>query len=259
MPEGPQVKRTGNMIADFVGSQIIEIPIYPQSKRDFTLELPVTIEKVETKGKNIYIYLSNGRVLYNHMLMWGKRALGCESLSGRKHLNTCFKTTKGDLGYYGGGVLKFVSLGEAQKIKAKLGPDMIVARSATEAFALLSLSELTIGEALLSQELLSGVGNIYKSEALFAARLNPFRITNTLTIEEKERLYDFLHHQMVKDITYPGIVTTTPELLEAGYRRYVYRRYHQPCLVCGVKVERVLQGVMQRSTYYCSTCQVVNL
>lgn len=254
MPEGPQVKRAGNMIASHIGHQLISI-IHPASREPWGLDLPVLIKDVQTVGKNLFIHLESDQVIYNHMLMWGSWRAGCDVR--KKRLNTCFKTSKGGLGYYGGGILKLIMATEATQLQSKLGPDIMTAKTAEAAFTKLRQSKLPIGEALLSQELVAGVGNIYKSEGLFAARLNPECRADQVTAVEYERLFRFLHAQMLADVKRAGaITTTTKELAASGTRNFVYRRMGQACVLCGTKIKRIYQGKnLPRSTYFCPQCQ----
>lgn len=255
MPEGPQVRRAGTLIAAHVGHTITSIT-HPPSRKAWELDLPVKIEDVEVIGKNIFITLANGSIIYNHMLMWGSWRATCE-VTGKKRLNTCFTTSQGCLGYFGGGILKLISAGEADAIRKRLGGDIMQASNAPAAFKKVRTSTLPIGEALLAQELVAGIGNIYKSEGLFAAKIHPLRPTNSLSPAEYRRLFAFLQTQMTADIKRTGsITTTTAELIKRGIRNFVYRRWHQPCVMCGTKVERIYQGQrLQRSTYFCPRCQ----
>lgn len=255
MPEGPQVRRTGQLIESYVGSRVISIE-HPKSRKPWDLLLPQSITGVEVVGKNIFIYLENHQIIYNHMLMWGSWRPGCEAI-GAKRLNTCFTTTKGRLGYFGGGILRLMNVREAATLRTRIGPDIMTAQNQAEAFARLAASPAPIGEALLSQELVAGVGNIYKSEGLFAAKLHPLRGANAITPKEFERLFAFLQPQMLADVKRPGpITTTTSAMIKAGKRTFVYRRYHQPCVICATKIERIYQGEqLRRSTYFCPRCQ----
>ena len=258
MPEGPQVKRLGRLIESFKCREILEIRHPPGSKKRLDIQLPNHIVSVDVKGKNIFVSLASGQILYNHMLMWGRWCESCDPLCGKKRLSTCIHFDEGVLGYYGGGILKTITIEEASEIKGRLGPDIIEEAGQRKAMAKLVASGEPIGEALLSQSLLAGVGNIYKSEAMFVARLNPFQAATSLSKVEQRNLFRFLHTQMSHDVVHPGIITTSSELLAKGYRRYVYKRFHQPCLVCGTKIERVYQGKMPRSTYFCPLCQHVS-
>jgi endonuclease VIII len=219
--------------------------------------MPNGIEHIEVKGKNIFIYLTGGEIIYNHMLMWGWWLPTIEPVS-KKRLNTAFMFSDGStLGYFGGGTIKVITKAEADKLKAGLGIDILDAATAEEAFAQVAKSELPIGQAVLEQGLISGIGNVYKSEGLFIGRVNPLRSANQVTPKEYERIFSFLQPQMRADIKRPGkMITTTKEAAKAGKWNFVYRRYHQACLMCNTKIERIYQGTrLVRSTYYCPNCQ----
>lgn len=258
MPEGPQVKRTGNVIARFIGQEIHAVRHAPSRKIPLPITLPATIEAVEVVGKNIFARLNTGEILYNHMLMWGSWRTTCEYAGPKpKRLNTCFVFSDGCLGYFGGGVLKILTEAEAAVIKNRLGPDVMNVKDWQTAFARAQASPLPIGEVLLSQELVAGIGNIYKSEGLFASRVHPLRSADQLKDTEWAKLYAFLWPQMIADVGRSGPISTTPvNLRKAGTRNFVYRRWHQPCLWCSTKIERIYQGSgLKRSTYWCPRCQ----
>lgn len=262
MPEGPQVRRTGNMIGTFAGYSLLDINAKSVNK-DFTPLLSAEMEKIEVKGKHIFIHFDNNLILHNHMLMWGKWDLGDEPMSGRKYLSTTFTFQSGNktgkISYYGGGVLKIITPAEMEKIKEQLGPDIMLSKREKPAFIKLRNSSLPIGEAIMEQKLISGIGNIYKSEGLFLSRLNPFKSVSKLTDNDFKKLFGVLHKQMIKDLTQPGIITVTPAKIKKGFKRYVYKRYHQKCLICGNKIERIYQGKqLPRSTYFCPYCQNVD-
>ena len=254
MPEGPQVRYIGNMIEQFVGAEITSVT-HPPSRVPWELALPTSLARVEVVGKNIFINLSDGQIIYNHLLMWGWWLPA--RTHPRKRVNTIFETNKGPLGYFGGGIIKLVSSLEAGQIKAKLGPDIMQSDSAEAAFAKVRSHALPIGEALLDQTLVAGIGNIYKSEGLFAARINPVIPAHNLATRQYDRLFTFLKAQMMADVTRRGkITTTTLEAQKAGHYNFVYRRLGQPCLFCGTLITRIYQGQkLPRSTYYCPKCQ----
>lgn len=251
MPEGPQVRRVGTMIAGYAGRDLLRIE-HPRSRPPWALELPVRITEVRTHGKNTFIHLSDEQVIYNHMLMWGSWRTTATT-DGRKRLNTAFYFGDGTaLGYYGGGILKLIDQAEEERILAKLGPDVLDTPPAQIA-ARLGGSAKPAGEALLDQSLVAGVGNIYKSEALFAARIHPLQALNTLDTLRLARLSEWLCRQMSLDVKRGGIITTPANLARQGIRRFVYRRSGRPCLFCETVIERIEQG--GRSTYFCPRCQ----
>ncbi|MBW4061451.1 hypothetical protein HJC99_02690 [Candidatus Saccharibacteria bacterium] len=70
MPEGPQARQVANLIQKHVGEMLVAIR-HPASRIPWDIKLPTVISRVETKGKNIFVYLESGQIIYNHMLMWG--------------------------------------------------------------------------------------------------------------------------------------------------------------------------------------------
>jgi endonuclease VIII len=253
MPEGPQVRAMGNLIGSFAGRQITQID-HPKSRQPWDIKLPVLLESVEVVGKNIFIHLGNGQVIYNHMLMWGWW-YPTHNRIGKKRLNTAFYfDNNSSLGYFGGGILKLIDSFEADSLRDKIGPELMASRDWSAAFAKVRASSKPIGEALLEQSLVAGIGNIYKSEGLFVARINPILPACTVGESGYARLFDFLRRQMLSDVKRRGpIITTTSEAAKAGQRNFVYRRRNQPCLLCGTKIVRIMQQT--RSTYFCPHCQ----
>ena len=111
---------------------------------------------------------------------------------------------------------------------------------------------------LLNGRLVTGVGNIYASEALFRARVRPRRAARSLTLAECSRLAAAIRRVLAAAIRVGG--TTLRDYLGAdgnpGYfrqRLYVYERAGLPCRRCRTPIRRIAQG--QRSTYYCPQCQ----
>jgi len=129
----------------------------------------------------------------------------------------------------------------------QLGPDVAAADfDAGAAVAQLrSRPELEVGVALLAQNLLAGLGNVFKSEVCFAARVNPFRRVETLSIAEVASLVEHARRLMTRSVT-------------AGSRGRlsVYGRRGETCRVCGSAIESRKQGEDARVTFWCPVCQM---
>lgn len=111
---------------------------------------------------------------------------------------------------------------------------------------------------LLRQDRLVGIGNIYASEILHAARIAPFRAVGSLDDGELRRLHAAIGKVLLRAISYNG--TTFSDFqdsrgVEGGFGRLlaVYDREGRPCRRCRAPVRRVVQG--QRSTFHCAGCQ----
>lgn len=108
----------------------------------------------------------------------------------------------------------------------------------------------TIGEALLDQRVAAGIGNVYKSETLFAERVDPTTPVGELSPAQLRAIFERAHQLMRANLDRPGPRRTTAQ----GYA--VYRRGRRPCPTCDTPITRITQGIDQpRSTYYCPACQ----
>jgi formamidopyrimidine-DNA glycosylase len=154
--------------------------------------------------------------------------------------------------------------GEPEKLLAKLGPEPLGEQfTATGLAAQLKGRKASIKALLLDQTLAAGVGNIYADEALFRAGIHPARAGGGLTLAECERLA-----AAVATVLAEGIAAAGSSLGTSGLQNYsrpggqtggfqdehrVFRRTGQPCVACGVPIERIV--LSQRSTHFCPHCQ----
>jgi endonuclease VIII len=121
-----------------------------------------------------------------------------------------------------------------------------------------------IGIVLLRQDVLAGVGNVFKSEICFVLRLSPFRKVATLSRQEAAEIVAtakrLLAANVLEDsgdriVTYRGGHRRTTQSADPEASLWVYRRNGEPCRRCGTLIERCLQGPDARSTYWCPQCQ----
>ncbi len=117
---------------------------------------------------------------------------------------------------------------------------------------------LPIKTVLLDQEIISGLGNIYADEVLFASKINPLKKAGELNSEECERIIKTSKEILLKAIADGGttIKSYTSSLGVIGnYQNYlkVHKKENQPCSLCGNLIKRIKVG--GRSTYFCEKCQ----
>ena len=119
-------------------------------------------------------------------------------------------------------------------------------------------SRVAIKTWLMDQKRVVGVGNIYASEALFRARIDPRRLANTLTLPQAKRLHAAIREVLQEAIDFRG--TTLLDYRDASgqpgefsRRLRVYDRKGEPCTACEAPIRRVVQG--GRSTFFCPRCQ----
>ena len=114
---------------------------------------------------------------------------------------------------------------------------------------------LPIGVAIMDQRAMAGVGNVYKSEVLFIRRISPFRPVAELTDADLVGLVAESHKLLV--LNRGNAIRRTKFGLDSADRLWVYGRSGSPCQVCGTTIKMLRQGTEGRSTYYCTTCQMV--
>ncbi|GMA26568.1 formamidopyrimidine-DNA glycosylase [Luteimicrobium album] len=177
---------------------------------------------------------------------------------------------------------------EARAVVERLGPDPIrwgdAARAGTEPdphddpqrfVDAVRRSRTPVGARLMDQSVVAGVGNIYRAEVLYRARLDPFRPGSSVPVEDLRAVWDDLVELMLDGVRTGAIVTTLPEdrvpggttgrhrvrqnsdavpgAVPSDASFYVYHREGLPCRVCGNPV--LVREVAGRNLYSCATCQ----
>jgi len=220
------------------------------------------IERVEATGKHLEIGWDDGVVLHTHMRMTGSWHLyrtGERWRKSTKQMRVVIEVPGWQAVCFG------APLVETYRAKAlsrhpglgSLGPDLARADAdidaCVERMARFSDVETTIGDALLDQRIACGVGNVYKSETLWACKVSPFTLVASLPpslrhdiLQEAARLLQ-ANLEEVRRVTVQG----TREGLA------VYGRFGKPCLRCGTPIEVRRHGEQARVTYWCPSCQVV--
>lgn len=233
-----------------------------------------TVERVEARGKWCLIFFSGDLILLTHMRMsgsWHIYKTGERwqvARSAMRIVITCGNVQA--VGFY-------IPVAEFHTVRSlerntkvsQLGLDVLATTyGVDEAVGALREHARThpdaeIGNGLLNQHVLAGIGNVYKSEVLFAAGVNPFRAMRTLNDSELERIAELAGRYMQANVsegrgegivTYTGARRTTGAM-EQGSRLWVYRRQGQECRRCGAIIEMRRQGAGARSTYWCPSCQ----
>ncbi len=220
---------------------------------------------VEARGKHLAMRFDDGHVLLTHMRMTGSWHIYRPGERWWLPEHTArvvieVEASKGDEALvavcFAAPVVRLVRAAEAERDLARLGPDVVA-----EAFApddavtgLRALGgERAIGEALLEQRALAGIGNVYKSEVLFAEKISPFSRIADLDDATLTALVARARVLMRRNLASAERRTTTSGLASSRYA--VYGRSKRPCPRCGAPIVRVVQGRDARSTYYCPRCQ----
>lgn len=254
MPEGDTIFRTARTLGRALTGRVVtrfetQLPKLARIDEDTPLA-GRTVERVEATGKWLFIYFSGDLMLLTHMLMsgsWHIYRLGEPWQRPRVQMRAAIYTEPYVAVAFQVPIAEFhtaATLARRRNVR-DLGPDVLAGTfdAAATMAQLRSRPDLEIGVALLTQSLLAGLGNIFKSEVCFAARVHPFRTVGTLSIEELSSL-----------------VANARKLLNASavtgrLQPAVYRRNGEPCRICGTAILSRKQGLDARTTFWCPECQ----
>lgn len=241
MPELPEVEILVRQLAPRLrGRSLTQVEV-----RDAKLKLPRNLAGrrilgVSRRGKNIIIALNDSRYLLVHLRMTGwfeftppaRYRMALHIGDGAVYFDDSRRL----------GVVEVVSPEKLHRVFSKLGPDPLARGFVLKLFK----TSRPVKVVLLDQSIVAGIGNIYASESLWRARINPRRAADRLSGAELKHLQR-------------GIVTSLRKAVGYGPRIFevqqfaVYERAGQPCRRCDARIRRIVQA--QRSTYFCPQCQ----
>ena len=286
MPEGHTVHRLANAFCDvFVGHVLAASS--PQGR--FAEGAAVLDGKrllgAEAWGKQMFLRFEGEVWLRVHLGMYGmwrfdgpglagvgrrSRGEAAQDEDGRPvprgvvRLRLASATHIGDLS--GPSVCALQSPAEKAATVAAIGPDPLRAGSRpSRAWAIISQSKMAIGQLLMRQDVIGGIGNIYRAELLFRARIEPHRPGHDLGKAQFEALWRDARALLRDGVRDGAIITTRPEDRPTGVpvvgrrmrrdaRSYVAFRNGEPCRICGNKVR--MEAMAGRKLYWCPVCQV---
>lgn len=253
MPEGDTIHRAARTLEKAVGGKAITKATI--AGEDLAGRV---IDRVEARGKHLLVRFDDGRTLHTHMQMdgswhiyrpgekWQRPAFAARAvIETADWIAVCFDAPLVELVH-----------GTPDLVRA-LGPDLLAESFDADA-ALARLreqSELPIGEAIMRQRLVAGIGNVYKSECLFLERVDPFVRTGDLGDDVLRAILGRARTLMRQNLS--GRSRTTRRRLR-GSRVWVYGRSGRACFECGEAIRMRRQGDAGRSTYYCPQCQRVS-
>jgi formamidopyrimidine-DNA glycosylase len=271
MPELPEVESTRRGIErEADGKRILELRIYDHRLRwPIEGQMPARlagqrIVAVGRRAKYLLLHLERGTMIL-HLGMSGSLRILPGQSARLKHdqfdllLDSGLSLRLNDPRRFGS--LHYTTEDpEQHKLLRSLAPEPLEAKFDTDYLHRITRTRrAAIKQVLMNGRLVTGVGNIYASEALFRARISPRRAARRLSRAECARLVRSVRGALNAAIRAGG--TTLRDYVgtdgNPGYfrqRLYVYERAGRRCRVCGTAVRRIKQG--QRSTYYCPGCQL---
>jgi endonuclease-8 len=243
MPEGDALHRAARRLQVLVGQQLeVETPHPRAAVKQLAPRLDgLRLEHVEAIGKNLLLSFEGGLVLRSHLRMKGRWLVLRRDapIFGRPWL-----VLRGD--EYVGAMFNGAILELDRGIAQRLGPDILAEPPDYDTMVERLHAEnpqRQVGDALLDQRLVAGIGNLWKAESLWQARVSPWRRLAEVTDPELRATLEAAHRLM------RGRLDGAPGSAQ------VYRRKGRPCRRCGTAVKSWPQGDDARMAYWCPECQ----
>jgi endonuclease-8 len=259
MPEGDTIHRTAGTLQRWLAGRTITAASSRKVALDAASLVGDRVDAVDARGKHLLVRLASGRVVHTHQGMrgsWHVYRAGERWQRPTVQAGLVIETGQRVAVCFNAPTIELLTEAAARRhpVLVDLGPDLIdpsadVAEILRRAAKL--SNRVTIGELLLDQRVLAGIGNVYRSEVLWEHRLHPATALAEVDPEQLEAL-----------------VRTAAELLrknarpEAAARREfgpggprVYRRTGKPCRRCATPIVSALLATHARRAYWCPRCQ----
>jgi endonuclease-8 len=245
MPEGDSLHRAARRLQVLVGRRVeVETPHPRAAVKGLAQRLDGRkLEHVDAVGKNLLLTFEGGLVLRSHLRMNGRWRVERRRAgrSGKPWL--VLRGDEYEAVLWNGAVLELVR----EDPTRRLGPDIL--REPPDYGAMLARlraepQERAVGDALLDQRLVAGIGNVWKAESLWEARVSPWRRLEEVGDGDLRAVLEAAHALMRTSLD-----GTRPP-------RHVYRRAGRACPRCGGVARSAPQGDHARTAYWCPGCQV---
>jgi len=257
MPEGDTIHFLAGRIRAVLEGRVPEAVLTPQPRHRFDgwpeRLAGRRLSAVDSHGKHLFLRFAGGLTLHSHLRMTGSWDVYREGQRWRRSRGRAWLVMRcggSEVVQFDGPVLELMSDARARSQPAlrALGQDVLADRFDEHEF----LARLRrddprrpIGDALLDQRTLAGIGNLWKAECCFAVEVSPWRAVARVSDEEALALVSFARERMTQ---------SARDGFEARPRA-VYRRAGEPCPRCGAPIRQRGQWEDNRLTFWCERCQ----
>jgi DNA-formamidopyrimidine glycosylase len=273
MPEGHTLRRLADdLTAAFAGRTVRVTSPQGRFAADAAQIDGSRVVGADSAGKHLFLELEGGRFVHVHLGLIGQfdvhasvaqveppRGAVRLRLVAHDDLGTAYADLRGAI------LCDLVGPARRDEVLGRLGPDPLRSDADPErAWRRISRSHRPIGDLLMDQKVLAGVGNVYRAEALFRHRIHPLRPGNTLRVGQWRAMWADLVELMGEGVRSGRIDTVRPEHTPEAMGRpprqddhggevYVYRRTSMPCHLCGTAVRT--GELVGRNIFWCPRCQ----
>jgi endonuclease VIII len=273
VPEGHTLRRLADELTAAFGGRRVSVSS-PQGR--FAAEAALldgtVLEGADSAGKHLFLEFAGSQVVHVHLGLIGRldvRQGEAQAPVGQVRLRIEVPADRAGSAAYadlrGAIRCRLVTPTEAETARAGLGPDPLRPDADPQrAWERIRRSPRPIGDLLMDQAVVAGVGNVYRAEVLFRQRIHPLRPGRTLRRPQFQAIWDDLVELMAHGVRDNRIDTVrsehTPEAMDRPARTddhggevYVYRRHEQACHVCGSRIRT--EPLAGRNSFWCPRCQ----
>lgn len=262
MPEGNEVHRYADLQSPILVRRKLAVSSPNKVFADARLLDGRKLKSIDAFGKHLLYDFGADRILHIHLGRFGKFRDGEMPFPPPQGaLRLRMSSSAHWLELRGPTICEVFDNDARENLLSRIGPDPLrVDANPRVAFERIGESRAPIGALLMDQSVISGIGNIYRAELLFRARISPFRPGSEVPLPALKKIWREAKVLLAEGMVDRRIVTTLPKdrphpkgLAKRGETHYVYRRDGLPCFVCGTKVLTKL--FVGRDLYWCPTCQ----
>jgi endonuclease-8 len=257
VPEGDSIRWAANRIRPVLEGRMPEEIRTPQPRHALD-RWPQrlsgrTVTRVEPYGKHLFLRFEGGLAIHSHLRMtgaWGVYAEGTRWRRSSRRAWLVLRAEGHDIVQFDGPVLELMTEGRTRfdQRLAALGPDVLADELDTERFLRrLRADDPTrgIGDALLDQTTIAGIGNMWKAEGCWEASIDPWRPVAQISDAEALSILEYVRPRMRR----------SGDLGPRTTRHKIYDRAGRPCPRCGATIRARGQGDDNRTTFWCPACQ----
>ena len=262
MPEGDTIFRTADALRRWIGGRELTAVRSARAGVDLAPLVGQRVESVEARAKHLLIRFSGGLTLHTHMVMTGSWHVYPTGERWRKpsyQARVVLECGSRTAVCFAAPVVEQLDDDgiRVQRSLRQLGPDVLGGGEPVPAAELRRRTAAraehspTVAELLLDQQVVSGIGNIYRCEALFACRVEPHTASTDIEPTTLEDVVATASRLMAANARTSAIARH----FDTAPRPWVYRRAGRPCRRCGATVQREVHGRNARALYWCPGCQ----
>jgi endonuclease-8 len=253
MPEGDAVWYTARRLHEALAGRTL-------TRSDFRVPRLATadlagdvVTETASRGKHLLTRTGNGLTIHTHLKMdgaWRVRP-AAERVPDSHRIRLLLANEDWQAIGYQLGVVELLRTSDEARVTGHLGPDLLGPDwDCAEAVRRLRAEpDRPIGEALLDQRNLAGIGNVYKAEVLFLRGISPWRPVGG--VADLDAVADLARRLLEANKERQGHITTVS--MRRGEENWVYGRLGRPCRRCGTPIRSA--GQQERVTFWCPSCQ----